>query len=202
MSEKTIERTFLMIKPDAVKRGLMGEILRRIERPGLKIVAMKMVQASREQVEKFYPSESSWFKSLGGKTTKAYGEFGLSVEKTFGTKDLEKVGKTIKKWLVDFIISGPVVAMVVEGNGAIKKVRDMVGYTDPYNAAAGTIRGDLTSDSLALGNIMGRAGVNLVHASSDVSEAKREISVWFKESEMLRYSRVDEDIVLGRFLKK
>ncbi len=202
MVEKTIERTFLMIKPDGVQRGLIGEIIRRIERPGLKIIAIKMVPAKREQVERFYPSENSWFETIGKKTIKAYEELGLDVKKTFGTTDLAKIGKTIKNWLIEFILAGPVVSMVVEGNGAVKKVRDIVGYTDPYNAAPGTIRGDLTSDSLALGNIMGRAGVNLIHASSDVSEAKREISIWFKQEEIMNYKRVDEEIILGRFLKK
>ncbi len=202
MSEKTIERTFLMIKPDGVKRGLVGEIIRRIERTGLKIVALKIAHAKREQVEKFYPSDKEWFVSVGNKTEKAYEEAGLDVKKTFGTNDLEKIGKTIKSWLIDFITAGPVVPMVIEGNGAIKKVRDLVGYTDPYNAAAGTIRGDLTMDSIALGNIMNRAAINLVHASANESEAKHEISVWFKPEEILSYKRVDEDIILGRFLKR
>ena len=202
MSEKTVERTFLMVKPDGVQRGLVGEIIRRIEKPGLKIIAMKMVQAKRDQVEKFYPSERSWFETIGKKTTKAYEELGLDIKSTFGTVELEKIGKTIKKWLIDFIIAGPVVPMIIEGNSAVKKVRDIVGYTDPYNAAPGTIRGDLTSDSIALGNVMGRAAVNLVHASSDVSEAKREISLWFEPKEILNYKRTDEDVVLGRFLKK
>lgn len=200
--EKTIERTFVMIKPDGVMRGLIGEIIQRIERAGLKIIAMKMVKAGREQVEKFYPSDKEWFETVGNKTTKAYQEAGLSIEKTFGTTNLEKIGKIIKGWLIDFITSAPVVVMVVEGNHAINKVRNIVGYTDPYTAAAGTIRGDLTSDSIALGNIMGRAAVNLIHASSGQKDAEHEINVWFKESELLTYKRSDEDIILGRFLKK
>ncbi len=200
--EKTIERTFVMIKPDGVMRGLIGEIIQRIERTGLKIIGMKMVKADKEQVERFYPSDREWFETIGTKTTKAYQEAGLDIKKTFGTTDLEKIGKIIKGWLVDFIISAPVVVMVVEGNHSINKVRNIVGYTDPYTAAAGTIRGDFTSDSITLGNIMGRAAVNLIHASSGQKDAENEISVWFKESELLKYKRSDEDIVLGRFLKK
>ncbi len=191
-----------MVKPDAVKRGLVGEVISRIERTGLKIVALKMVQARREQVERFYPSSKEWFESVGNKTKKAYGEAGLDVKRTFGTTDLEKIGRIIKGWVVDFITSGPVVPMVIEGNGAIKKVRDLVGYTDPYNASPGTIRGDLTMDSIALGNIMNRAAINIVHASGSESEAKNEISVWFKPEEILSYKRVDEDLILGRFLRK
>ncbi|MBU5687901.1 MAG: nucleoside-diphosphate kinase [Candidatus Woesearchaeota archaeon] len=198
----TIERTFVMIKPDAVQRGLIGEIIQRFERAGLKIIAMKMVLATKQQVEDFYPKDKEWFETVGTKTTKAYQEAGLDVKKTFGTTDLEKIGRIIKGWLIDFITSGPVVAMVIEGNHAITKVRNIVGYTDPLSASPGTIRGDLTSDSIALGNIMARAAVNLIHASSNPKDAEHEIKVWFKESELLKYKRCDEDIVLGNFLKK
>jgi len=199
---KTIERTFVMIKPDAVKRGLIGEIIQRFEKAGLKIIAMKMVLAEKKQVEDFYPKSKEWFETVGTKTTKAYQDLGLSIQETFGTADLEKIGRKIKEWLIDFITSGPVVAMVIEGNHAISKVRTIVGYTDPLNAAPGTIRGDLTSDSIALGNVMARAAVNLIHASSSKEDADHEIKVWFKESEILEYKRCDEDIVLGKFLKK
>jgi len=198
----TIERTFVMIKPDGVKRGLIGEIIQRFEKAGLKIIGMKMVQASKEQVEEFYPKDKEWFESIGNKTTKAYQDLGLSVKDTFGTTDLEKIGRSIKKWLVDFITSGPIVVMVIEGNHAISKVRSIVGFTDPLTASPGTIRGDFTSDSIALGNIMARATINLVHASSNKKEAEHEIKVWFKDSELFDYKRCDEDIVLGKFLKK
>jgi nucleoside-diphosphate kinase len=198
----TIERTFVMIKPDGVKRGLIGEIIQRFEKAGLKIVGMKMVQANKEQVEEFYPKNKEWFETVGNKTTKAYQNLGLSVQETFGTTNLEKIGRTIKKWLIDFITSGPIVVMVVEGNHAINKVRSIVGYTDPLTAAPGTVRGDLSSDSIALANIMARATINLVHASSSQKEAEREIKVWFDESELFDYKRCDEDIVLGKFLKK
>jgi len=200
--EKTIERTFVMIKPDGVMRGLIGEIVQRIEKTGLKIVGMKMVAASKKQVEDFYPNTKDWFETVGMKTTKAYQEAGLDVKKTFGTTDLEKIGKIIKGWLIDFITSGPVVAMVIEGNSAVNKVRNIVGYTDPLSANAGTIRGDLTSDSIALGNVMARAAVNLIHASSSQKEAEHEISVFFDQTEIVSYKRVDEDLILGRFLKK
>ncbi len=198
----TIERTLVMIKPDGVKRGLIGEIIQRFEKAGLKIIGMKMVQASKEQVEEFYPKNKEWFETIGIKTTKAYQDLGLDVEKTFGTTDLEKIGRTIKKWLVDFITSGPIVVMVIEGNHAITKVRSIVGYTDPLTASPGTIRGDLSSDSIALGNIMARATINLIHASSTQKEAEHEIKIWFSESELFEYKRCDEDIILGKFLKK
>lgn len=198
----TIERTFVMIKPDGVKRGLIGEIIQRFERAGLKIIAMKMVLADRKRVEDFYPKDKKWFESVGAKTTKAYEEAKLNVKETFGTTDLEEIGKIIKGWLVDFITSGPVVVMVIEGNHAIAKVRNIVGYTDPLSAAPGTIRGDLTSDSITLGNVMARAVVNLIHASSDKKDAEHEIKIWFTEAELLNYKRCDEDVVLGKFLKK
>ncbi|MCX8178431.1 MAG: nucleoside-diphosphate kinase [Candidatus Aenigmarchaeota archaeon] len=199
--EKTIERTFVMIKPDGVQRGLIGEILKRFESAGLKIVGLKMVKATKNMVEEFYPKDKEWFETIGQKTTKAYQEAGLSIQETFGTTNLEEIGKIIKKWLVDFIVSGPVVAMVLEGNHAIMKVRNIVGYTDPFAAAPGTIRGDLTTDSIALGNIMARAVVNVIHASSSQKDAEKEISIWFEKKELMSYKRCDEDIILGRFLK-
>lgn len=197
-----MERTFLMIKPDAVRRGLIGEIIQRVEKTGLKIIAIKMLIPTKERVERFYPSDAEWFKNVGKKTKKAYEEVGLDLIDTFGTTDLEKMGRTIKSWLVNFISSGPVVPMVIEGNGAIKKVRNLVGYTDPYEAQAGTIRGDLSMDSIALANQMKRANINVVHASSNPEEVKNEIAVWFKPEEMVDYKRVNEDLILGRFLKK
>ena len=160
-----------------------------------------MVKADKKKVEEFYPKEKEWFEIIGQKTTKAYQEAGLSIQETFGTTDLEKIGKTIKKWLIEFIVSGPVVTMVIEGNHAIGKVRNIVGYTDPYSAAPGTIRGDLTTDSIALGNIMARAVVNVIHASSSLKDAEKEISIWFSKDEIMDYKRCDENIILGRFLK-
>lgn len=181
-----MEKTFLMIKPDAVEKGLIGEIIKRIEGSGLKIVALKMAKASKELAERFYPSDREWFESVGNKSAKSYEEAGLSLKETFGTEDRYEIGKIVKSWLVDFICSGPVVPMIIEGEDAVKKVRKIVGYTDPSCAEKGTIRGDLTNESIKQANLEKRATKNLVHASSDPEEAEREISIWFKDSEIIK----------------
>jgi len=147
--ERSLERTFVMIKPDGVQRALIGEIISRLERKGLKIVAMKMLKLNRELAEMHYAEHK---------------------EKPFFEN------------LLNYIMSGPVVAMVVEGKGAIKLVRDLVGATNPMEANPGTIRGDLAID----------IGRNVIHASDSFESARREISLFFKEIEIFDYSRIDE----------
>ena len=146
----TKERTFVMIKPDAVQRGLVGEIIRRFEQKGTKIVAMKLVSVSRELAEKHY--------------------------------EIHK-GKPFFEPTVKYIMSAPVVAMVLEGDTAIEMVRSMMGKTNPQDAAMGTIRGDY-------GQFIGR---NLVHGSDGSDTAKFEINLWFKPEEISSYSRIDEE---------
>ncbi len=175
-----MERTFLMIKPDGVRKGLVDEIIKRIEGIGLKIIARKTLIPSKELVERFYPSDDEWFTSVGNKSAKSYEEAGLSLKETFGTEDRCEIGKIIKTWLVKFICSGPVVPMIIEGGDAVNKVRKLAGYTDPSAAEKGTIRGDLTDESIEKANREKRAVENLVHASSDPEEAEREISIWFE----------------------
>lgn len=174
-----MERTFLMIKPDAVRKKLIGEIIKRIEDSGLEIIKMKMAEPTKERVEKFYPSNKEWFTSVGNKSARSYEKAGLSLKETFGTEERYEIGKIIKSWLVKFICSGKVVPMILEGEDAIQKVRKLAGYTDPAEAEKGTIRGDLTDESIEQANKEKRAVENLVHASSDPEEVKRETSVWF-----------------------
>ena len=178
-----MERTFLMIKPDGVRKDLVDEIIRRIEEIDLIIVAKKMLVPSKELVERFYPSDNEWFINVGNKSAKSYEEVGLSLKDTFGTEDRCKIGKIVKSWLVKFICSGPVVPMIIEGEGAIKKVRKLAGYTDPLHAEKGTIRGDLTNETIERANREKRAVENLVHVSDSPGEAEREISVWFGDTQ-------------------
>lgn len=138
-----------MVKPDGVQRGLMGEVIRRIERRGLKIVAMRMDTISPDLAKKHYA---------------------------------EHARKPFFNSLIDFITSGPSVSMVVEGKNAVSVMRAINGATNPVNAAVGSIRGDFALDT----------GRNLVHASDSPEAAKREISIHFKASEILEYSRGDE----------
>ncbi len=187
-----MERTFVMLKPDCVQRGLAGEVIARLERAGLKLVALKMAKPSKDFVNRFYPSSEEWLRTVGQKTLENYERYGVSPEKELGTRDSLKIGKMVKKWLVGFISSAPVVAMVWEGNHAVDSVRKIVGHTLPLNAAPGTIRGDYSTDSPDLANAMKRPIKNLVHASGTVEEAERETSLWFSEKEIHSYKRADE----------
>ena len=141
-----MDRTLVLVKPDGVQRGLIGEIISRLERRGLKIVAMKLMQVSGELANRHYG---------------------------------EHEGKPFFAGLVGFITSGPIVAMAIEGNNVVGLVRTTVGATNPAASAPGTIRGDLGVD----------IGRNLIHGSDSDESAKRELSLFFNEGELLDYSR-------------
>jgi len=192
-----MERTFVMIKPDGVNRGLVGQIIARFERAGLKLVALKMVHPTREMVEKHYPSTDEWFETAGNKTLTSYREYGMDPKEHLGTASAAEIGKIIKGWLIDFLSSSPVVCMVLEGNHAIENVRRLVGNTLPIRADPGTIRGDFTCDSPDLANLKHRPIRNLVHASGDPKEAAHEIALWFTEKEIYDYERADTEIIFG-----
>jgi nucleoside-diphosphate kinase len=192
-----MERTFVLIKPDAVQRGLIGEIISRFEKTGLKVVALKMVKPTKEQALKFYPSDEQWLISVANKSLTVYKQLGLDPKKDFGTDDPVEIGKIIKDWLADFLASGPCVAMVIEGNRAVEVVRKIVGATRPYEAEPGTIRGDFSTDSPELANILKRPLRNLVHAADSKEVAEKEIKFWFNDNEIISYKRADEGIIYG-----
>ena len=164
-----IEKTLIIIKPDGVKRGLIGEIIRRYEQGGLTVVALKMLTAPKQLVARHYPAGEDYVISLGKKS-----ERGGTV-----VTDYRKQGLAVLSWLRAFISSGPVVPMVLEGEGAIQKARDITGYTDPAEAAKGTIRGDFGQDSIKKANSESRPVHNLIHASGNPDEARKEIAIWF-----------------------
>ena len=139
----------MMIKPDGVQRRLMGEIISRFEKGGIKIVAMKFLSVSREMAERHY-----------------------AIHK----------GKKFYENLIAYITSGPVLVMILEGNNVIKKVRKMVGATDPNEAESGTIRGAYAQE----------IGRNIVHASDSPETAQQEIALWFREKEVVMHTRTDE----------
>lgn len=191
------EKTVVIIKPDGVKRGLTGEIIRRIEQRGLKIVAMKMVRASREEMDRHYPKDREWITNLGQNTARSYEEYKISstLQEDYGTDDLFEIGTMVREWLVGFMTSGPLVKMVVSGLHAIPMVRKIIGPTIPSFAEMGTIRGDFSVDSPALANVQRRAVHNLAHASGNAEEAMHELAIWFRPEEIHDYKRVEEDIM-------
>jgi nucleoside-diphosphate kinase len=184
------ERTLVILKPDAVQRGLMGEIIKRIENTGLKMVGLKMVIAQEEQCWNHYNKDDKWFQSKGEKVLENRKTAGLPIE-----KEAIEYGKDIIGALVNFMTCGPVVPMVFEGNQAVGIVKKLVGSTEPLSSDGGTIRGDYTIDSFELANFDSRAVRNLIHCSDEVGEAKREIDIWFNEDELIKYSLVNEKIL-------
>lgn len=184
------ERSLVLLKPDAVQRGLMGEIISRFERKGLKMTAMKMVWPTKEQaVEHYYWSDEEKTKT-GNRTLAIYKDKGLEINKT-----AIELAEDVQKRLVTFLMAGPIIAMVVESAHAIEHVRKLVGHGSPLNADVGTIRADLTIDSYLLADGDERAARNLVHASSSVEEAEREIKVWFTEKEVCNYELAIEKVL-------
>lgn len=190
------EITFLMVKPDGVRRGLTGRIIRRIERAGLKIVGLKMYRPSKQQVDDHYPKDKSWITRLGEKTLATYEKYGYDAKKELGTDKAEKIGPMVREWLINFMISGPVVVMAVKGVHAVDMIRKLAGPTMPSDAEMGTIRGDFSVDSAAAANRDKRAVYNLVHASETQDEAEHEIKHWFGRGEKLwDYERSDEMVM-------
>ena len=146
------EMTLVLVKPDGVKRGLIGEILSRIERRGLKIIAMKMVWVDRNHLEKHLPSDPAWVERLGEKTLKTFTEYNIDPIAAQGTDNKMEIGTKVKELLFEYLSSGPIVAMVVQGIHAIDMVRKLVGHSLPVFAEMGTIRGDFSVDSPAVAN--------------------------------------------------
>lgn len=187
------ERTFLMLKPDGVRKGLIGELLRRVEQRDLKIVALEMFQPTVAEVDEHYPKDAAWIKRLGEKSLKTYAQYSIDPTAELGTDDPEKIGIMVRKWLVDYMVSAPLVKMVVEGVHAVDMVRKIVGPTMPYLADMGTFRGDFSSDSAAIANTEKRAVMNLAHASETPQEAEHEIKFWFGDKPIYSYKRFGVD---------
>jgi len=177
-----MEQTLVLVKPDGVQRGLIGAIFSRFERVGLKVVAVKMLQATRDQADKHYALTEEWMMAV---YTKAKAKMEANGE-AFAYPDHVSYGTSIKNGLVDFLASAPVVAFVLEGEQAVSLVRKLAGATEPASAAPGTIRGDLSLDTYAMSNMQNRPIRNLVHASGTVDEAKYEIPLWFTASEIFK----------------
>ena len=189
------EQTLVLVKPDGVKRGLIGEIIRRVEQRGLKVVGLQMFQATKIEFNKHYSDSKENLIMMGEKTLGTYQKYGLDPVKEIGTADETKIGKMVHGWIVDFMCSGPIVKIVVQGLHAVEMVRKIVGGTMPSSADMGTIRGDYSVDSAVLANAQKRGIRNLVHASGNIAEAEAEIKLWFADKEIHSYQRAEEDIM-------
>lgn len=164
-----LQKTLVLLKPDAVARSLVGEVIKRYEDAGLKVVELKMMVAPLSIIDKHYPQDEAYLRLIGEKSVKA-GE---------NVADPVEMGRNVASWLRKFITSGPIVAMVLEGEDAVLKVREITGFTDPASAEKGSIRGDLGADSILKANAEKRPVWNLIHASGNQEEAEHEINLWF-----------------------
>lgn len=185
------EKTLVLVKPDGVQRSLVGEILSRYERVGLKLVAVKMVIATAEFIETHYTLDSEWRRLTGEKNIRAYEANGMK----HPINDPIKIANMILQKLKNYMTSGPVVAVVLEGANAVAIVRKITGGTEPLTSDVGTIRGDFVLDSYKMSDDDVRAVRNLVHASGSVAEANKEISHWFTDDELYKYTHSLEKIL-------
>jgi len=173
------QRTFVMIKPDGIKRGLMGEIISTFERAGLRITRLEMVRPTAEIATRHYPQSTEWLTTAGNKARDGYQQAGLNVVADLGTDDPQAIGQIIHRRLVEFLCSGDVVIICVEGNMAVLNVRRLIGSTIPFQADPSSIRGRYGIDTPDCSFAEGRPVLNLVHASGTPEEAESEIALWF-----------------------
>ena len=180
-----IQRTLILLKPDAVKRGLMGRIISRFEDAGLKVVGAKMIWVSEQLAKKHYKDDL--IPIVGNKTKNDWDAAGMKY-----TETAEELGKMIIEGTRQFLCSGPVLALVLEGLDAVEVVRKLVGSTGPKDSAPGTIRGDFAHLSLGYASTQKKGAANLIHASGNLEEAQQEIVLWFTPAELHSYKTVHE----------
>ncbi len=185
------ERTMVIIKPDGIQRSLIGEIIKRYERVGLKLVGIKLLIPSKDLIQRHYCNDPEWFKKVGEKAILGANKAGIEPMHS----DPIVVGKKILETLEHYMTSGPVLAMVWQGAHAVSIVRKLTGGTEPLSSDVGTIRGDFVLDSYALANPIGRSVRNVVHASGTVEEAQKEIDMWFGHGEIIDYRLVQDKIL-------
>lgn len=187
-----MERTFVILKPDTIQRSLIGEIINRLERTGLKLVAVKMLTANEERLLQHYGKDDEWYLAKGTKRVQLMKDAGKPVD---GNRPPIEYGKDIIRGVVRYMRACPVVAMVWEGNQAVAVVKKLVGTTDPTASDVGTIRGDYQLDSYSLSDAEQRGIRNLIHCSDQPSEAEREIPIWFTTEELCNYRHINEAIL-------
>jgi nucleoside-diphosphate kinase len=185
------ERTLVLIKPDGIQRSLVGEVIHRYERTGLKLVAMKMLIPNSDMIYKHYTVDPEWPMKVGTKTLASYEKKG----KNPPSNDPLKLAETVLNNLKRYMSSGPVIAMIWQGMHAVGVVRKVTGSTEPLTSDVGTIRGDFTIDSYEISDLDGRSVRNIIHASSSTEEAEKEIALWFKPQEIINYKVFNETVL-------
>lgn len=191
------QKALIIIKPDGVQRGLIGEIVSRFERVGLKIIGLKFDWAEKQKIIDHYPETETWFKKVGQRTLANYEKKGLEAKKVFGTNDPIKIGQQVKKWLIDYLQESPVFLMVLEGYECIEIVRKLAGNTIPLLAQPGTIRGDFSHDAIDLANEQNRPLRNIIHASDTPEDGEKEVKIWFNDDELFDYQTAHEKFMFS-----
>lgn len=194
MAHQKYERTVVIIKPDGVQRSLIGEVIGRFERIGLKLIAVKMLVPTAEMIEKHYTLDPEWRRITGEKRIRVAKERGEIPP----SEDPYEITRVVLEKLREYMTSGPVIAMIWQGAHAVKIVRKLVGSTEPLGSDVGSIRGDFVLDSYEMSDQDGRSVRNIVHASGSVKEAEDEIKHWFDDKEIMDYTLVQEQIIYDK----
>lgn len=191
-----VEQTLIILKPDAVKRGLIGKVIETYENVGLKLMAAKMLKPSADVIKNHYPGTSEWIKEMGEKTISSFKQSGDDVMKTFKTDDPTKLGQFIYDRLIKYWMEGPIVVMVWAGPNAVTVARKLRGHTIPSLAVPGTLLAEYSFDSSPLSASLDRVVKTFIHASGSVDEAEREIKYWFKDEKFKDYEREVDNLYL------
>lgn len=191
-----MERTLIIIKPDAVKRGLIGTIITSYENVGLKLMAAKMLMPSPDVIKNHYPGTPEWVKEMGEKTLVSFKQSGEDVKRKMGTDDPSKLGQFVYDRLIKYWQEGPIVVMIWQGPNAIQIARKLRGHTIPLLAQTGTLHSDFSFDSSTLSSGLDRVVKTFVHASGSVDEAEREIKYWFRNEQFKDYEREVDQLYL------
>lgn len=196
VSHKHREQTFVMIKPDGVQRNLIGEVIGRLEKTGLKLVALKMIVPDEERLSTHYSKSDEWYQEKGQKRVDNMIAHGETPE-----KPAIEYGRDIVRSLLEYMSCGPAILMVWEGNQAMKIVKKLVGGTEPVSSEVGTIRTDYALDSYEMANLDSRAVRNLMHCTDPEDgkeEAAREIGIWFTPEEIIAYRHIQEVVLYDK----
>lgn len=191
-----IERTLIIIKPDAVKRGLVGKIVETFENVGLKLMAAKMLKPSADVIKNHYPGTPEWIREMGEKTLASFKQSGISVMKTFKTEDPNKLGSFVYKRLIKYWMEGPIIVMVWQGPSAVPVARKLRGHTIPALAIPGTLLAQFSFDSSPLSATLDRVVKTFIHVSGSTDEAEREINYWFPKIKFKSYEREIDSLYL------
>jgi len=191
-----LERTLIILKPDVVKRGLIGKVIETFENVGLKLIAAKMLRPDEKVIKNHYPGTTEWIKEMGEKTLTSFKQSGNNVMETFKTEDPNKLGQFIYERLIKYWMEGPIVVMVWSGPNAVTIARKLRGHTIPSLAVPGTLLAQYSFDSSPLSASLDRVVKTFIHASESTDEAEREIKYWFKDEKFMEYEREIDSLYL------